>query len=125
MKYILDTNVLVRFLVGDVVEQQRRAASWFREAEQGKRKIVVLPIVVAEVCFVLDSFYKQERKNIADAMEVFLSQRWLDVENRDTILNLWTNYRKGLHFVDSFLIASAIEHSGKVLSFDKALLKKS
>ena len=55
-KEILDTNVLLRFLVGDNKQQHQEAERWFKEAEQRKRKIVLVPLVVAETCFVLESF---------------------------------------------------------------------
>jgi predicted nucleic-acid-binding protein len=118
---VLDTNVLVRFLVGDNAVQRKQAEQWFKEGESGKRKIVVFPIVVAETSFVLESFYKKRREDIADAFEVFLSQRWLHVVERDTLLSLCQEYRKGLHFVDSFLLAWARCNGGRVLSFDKWL----
>lgn len=120
---ILDTNVLLRFLVKDNVVQYGQAQQWFKEAEDGKRKIVIVPIVVAEACYVLASFYGQSRDSIADMLEVFVSQRWLQVEERDILLGLWQYYRKGWHFVDSYLRAWAELRSGFIISFDKALNK--
>lgn len=86
---ILDTYVILRFLVGDDRGQFEKAQRWFREAEEGERDIGVSTIVIAEACFVLESFYQKSREDIADAMEVFLSQRWLQVEERDVLINLW------------------------------------
>lgn len=79
---IVDTNVLIRFLVGDHKTQQEQAKKWFSEAEKGKRKMVIKPLIVAETCFVLESFYKKTREEIASAFEVLLSQKWLVVEER-------------------------------------------
>lgn len=120
---VLDTNVLVRFLVGDNIAQKKQAEQWFKEGESGKRKIVVLPIIVAEASFVLESFYKKQREDIANAFEIFLSQRWLQVMERDALLSLWNEYRNGLHFVDSFLLAWARCNEGHVLTFDQGLLR--
>jgi len=120
---ILDTNVLLRFLVKDNSAQYNLAKQWFKEAEDGKRKIIVVPLVVAEACYVLASFYEQSHDKIADMLEVFVSQRWLQVEERDILLGLWQYYRKGLHFVDSYLRAWAELRDGNMLTFDKALNK--
>lgn len=117
MKEVLDTNVLLRFLVGDVTSQQQQAIDWFKEAEKRKRSIIILPIVIAEVCYVLQKFYNKPRREIADVLEIFLSQRWLEIPDRDALLGLWSKYRKGLHFVDSFLWAWSLENKGKVLTF--------
>lgn len=125
MKEILDTNVLVRFLVGDTPAHQRQAEAWFEEARNRKRTLVVDPIVIAETSFVLESVYKKDRQEIADALEVFVSQRWLRVESRRELVALWMWYRRGLHFVDSFLLAWSQIHHGEVLTFDKKLAKQS
>ncbi len=121
---IVDTNILVRYLVGDVVSQQKQAENWFKEAEKGKRKCIIHPIVIAETVFVLESFYKKNREDIANAMEVFLSQKWLQVEQRDVLINLWPFYRKNLHFVDSFLLSYQHTYDVEVLTFDKQINKK-
>ncbi|KKU13634.1 MAG: PilT protein domain protein [Parcubacteria group bacterium GW2011_GWC2_45_7] len=120
---ILDANVLLRFLVRDNTAQYNQAQQWFKEAEDGRRKIIIIPLVVAEACYVLGSFYGQSRDSIADMLEIFISQRWLQVEERDVLLGVWQYYRKGLHFVDSYLRAWTDINGGTILSFDKALLK--
>lgn len=118
---ILDTNVLVRFFVGDNKKQQKIAEEEFEKARRGKSKIIVHPLVIAETCFVLESFYKKDRKDITSKMEVFLSQKWLKVINRKSLLGLWPHYLIGLHFVDSFLLTWAKNNKAAVLSFDKKL----
>lgn len=124
VKEVVDTNILIRYLVGDNTKQQAQAQRWFLEAEKGKRKLVIKPIVVAESCFVLESFYKKKREEIATAFEVILSQRWLLVEDRKVLLKLFSWYRQGLHFVDSYLISWAQENQASILSFDQKMKKK-
>ena len=121
---LLDTNIILRFLVGDNKPQQKEASDIFKEAENGKRKILVKPLVVAEACFVLESFYKKTKDEIAESMEVFLSQKWLKVEDRQPLLVMWQWYRENLHFVDSYLLACVELNKSKILTFDKGLLNK-
>lgn len=125
VNYFLDTNVLLRYLVRDNKVQYIQAKKWFEEAQKRKIKITISSVVVAEACFVLESFYKQNRVNIADTMMVVLSQRWLAVSERKALLELFGDYKKGQHFVDSFLAAKALLNGGKVLTLDKKLLKRS
>ena len=125
MDELLDTNVILRFLVSDNQKQYQQASKWFKEAEKGKRKLVIKPIVIAEACFVLESFYRKSRKEISRTFEVFLSQKWLIVEDRDALLALWPWYRKKLHFVDSYLLALASQGNSRILSFDKKLVTSS
>lgn len=122
---IVDTNVLLRYLVGDDHQQQLRAKEWFKQAERGKKNLVLKPVVVAEACFVLESFYKNKRSEISEALSVLLAQKWLIVEDRVELLQLWPWYKQGLHFVDAFLLASAKEQNASILTFDLQLSKKS
>lgn len=121
MTCILDTNVLLRYLVGDNPLQQKQAISWFFEGEEGKRKIIVKPIVIAEACFVLESFYKKTKKEITEAMEIFLTQKWLKIEDRAILLTIWPLYTKGLHFVDSYLLSWSKANKAEILTFDKKI----
>ena len=124
MKYILDTNVMVRFLVGDVPDQKEKAEKWFKDAESGKCNIMVTAVTIAEVSFVLESYYKLSREQIIDALTVFISQRWLEIPERQELLHLWQWYRKGLHFVDSYLLAHSHFNQYQILTFDKEILKQ-
>ncbi len=122
--FLLDTNVILRFLLSEDSPQKQKAMAWLKEAEEGHRSIVVTPLVVAETSFVLESYYEVHRNVIADQLEVFVSQRWLDVEERLTLQALWGDYRKGLHFVDSYLRARALFDDREVLTFDRRLARK-
>ena len=121
---ILDTNIILRFIVGDNEEQKIKARKIFLDAEKGKINLQIKTVVIAEACYVLESFYKKEREEIANSMEVFLSQKWLKVEDRLPLTSMWRWYREKLHFVDSFLVASSKFNKYRILSFDKKLTKK-
>lgn len=123
-KEIIDTNVLLRFFVGDNKLQQKEASNWFSQAQRGKRKLVIKSLVIAETCFVLESFYKKQKDEIAEVFEVFLAQSWLIVEEREVLLSLWSWYKKGLHFIDSYLLSWAKNNSSTIVSFDKQLIKQ-
>ncbi len=121
---LLDTNVLVRFLVGDNAAQQKKAVEWFKSARDGERKIIVKPMVIAETVFVLESFYKLSREAITTALLPFLAIPVLVVEERNVLLHLWNDFLKGSHFVDAYLLASARSVNGEILTFDKDLLSR-
>jgi predicted nucleic-acid-binding protein len=120
---VLDTNVLVRFLVGDNAAQQKQAEQWFASASKGRRKLHLLPMVVAESIFVIESVYKKGRKEIAEALEVFVSQHWLNVTDRGVVLRALKLYTQRLHFVDCYLLAWAAVNKSTVLTFDKQMKK--
>lgn len=120
---LLDTNIILRYLVGDSEILHKKAVSIFKKAEAGELKLLIKVVVVAESCFVLESFYKKSLEEIASSMEVLLSQKWIQIEDRKGLLGMWTNYRNRLHFVDSYLLSSAKVNKYKILTFDKELEK--
>ncbi|EKD57296.1 MAG: hypothetical protein ACD_57C00350G0013 [uncultured bacterium] len=122
MEQIVDTNVILRYLVGDIESQYQNARKLFENVQKGKSKLIIKALVISEVVFVLESFYKNNREDIAESMETFLSQKWLRVEEREVLLSLWDFYRRNLHFVDSYLLSWAEVNKGKIASFDKKLL---
>lgn len=124
MMNLIDTNIILRYLVRDDESLYNKANILFKQAEQGKTKILVKVVVVAECCYVLESFYKKTKDEIASSMEVFLSQKWIKVEDRQSLLSMWEDYKKNLHFIDSYLLALARVNKYKITTFDKDLIKK-
>ncbi len=123
MTNVIDTNIILRYLVGDNERLHQKSKEIFKKAENGDINLLIKAVVVAETCFVLESFYKKSLDEIASAMEVLLSQKWLKVEDRKGLLGMWTNYRNKLHFVDSYLLSSAKVNKYKILTFDKEIEK--
>jgi len=117
--YLVDTNILVRLLIRDNAEQYEKAAKMFESAAAGQLKILLLPVVIAEACFVLESFYKRQRAEISESLMVILSQQWLRVEQREVLLGLWQYYLKNFHFVDSYLLSVKEINNVELLTFDK------
>ena len=121
---IIDTNIILRYIVGDDELQKIKARKVFLEAKKGKIKLQIKTVVISEVCYVLESFYKKSKDEIADKLETFLSAKWLKVEDRQPLLSMWQLYRENLHFVDSYLLACSKLNKSKILTFDKTLNKK-
>lgn len=121
---VIDTNVLIRFLVGDHEKQKRQAIVWFKQATAGERTIIVSPIVVAEVVYVLESVYKHSRENIMSVLLPFLAMPVLEIKERPALLHLWGDYLSGLHFVDAYLLSWSRQDSHELLTFDAQLKKR-
>ena len=71
--YLLDTNVILRFLTGEPEAQAQRAKALFEQSEAGVLTIRILPLVIAEVVFVLTGkHYQMNRAEVAEALILFL-----------------------------------------------------
>jgi predicted nucleic acid-binding protein len=115
----VDTNVLVRHLTGDPPDQAARATRYLREADE-----LLLPdLILAEVAYVLESFYEVPRAQVATTLRAVLAFpaiRVLDVDLLQRAVEVYEVHR--LDFADAYLVASAERTGiGVIASFDRAI----
>ena len=120
---IIDTSVLVRFLTRDIEAMYQESVGWFLKAEKGEVRLSLPSIVVAETCFVMESFYKKDKIDIAEKIEVLISQKWISVKSRNVLLRCLNLYKVGVHFVDAYLCALSEKSGNEILTFDSKLKK--
>ena len=119
MTAFVDTNVLIRHLTGDPPDQARLATRYLERADQ-----LLLPdLILAEVAYVLESFYEAARLQVAEALRAILSFRAIRVVDSALLyrtVELYEVHR--LDFADAYLVASAERTGvGVVASFDRAI----
>jgi predicted nucleic acid-binding protein len=115
----VDTNVLVRHLTGDPRAQAARATRFLQEAGD-----LLLPdLILAEVAYVLESFYETPRAQVAETLRAVLAFAAIRVVDDELLLRtveVYDGHR--LDFADAYLVASAERTSvGEVVSFDRAI----
>jgi predicted nucleic acid-binding protein len=77
----IDTNIIVRFLVGDDEQQSQKAYHFFKKAESEKNEFFVPLLVILEVVWVLESVYPIERGKIVRYCANYCSYRSYDLSN--------------------------------------------
>jgi len=122
---IIDTNVIIRYLMADIDELYSQAETLFTEAIKGERKLFIPQSVITEVIFVLSKVYKIPRKEIASAVSYFLNIRNCKVQDSKVVKAALDIYEKSnLSFVDSLICAYAKLNNLKLVTFDLELKKK-
>jgi predicted nucleic acid-binding protein len=115
----LDTNVLIRHLTGDPPAQARRATAFLERADE-----LLLPdLIVAEVVYVLESFYEVEPQRVAELVRAIIAFPAILVADEPVLLCALEVYEvEGIDFAEAYLIASA-EASGveTIASFDRSI----
>ena len=115
MKIAVDTNVLVRLVVGDDEVQQSQAAEVLDAAEL----VAVSVHVVCEFAWVLQSRYKVARPDIANAIRAVLGLRNI-VANRPAIEAGLLILETGGDFADGVIAFDGKWLGGETfVSFDK------
>ena len=121
---LVDTNLIIRYLVQDHEKHARAAEKLFEACDEGKLIIVVLPAVLAECVFVLESFYERDRTDIASTLGALLSSPGVEIGQPEIHLDALDRYRKTkMHFVDCLLAATATEEKVPVATFDSGFKK--
>ena len=120
MVYLLDTNVIIRFLVGDHKEHLVKSIEIFKDIETAKLQVEILEGVLMEAYFVLTKFYKLSKSEVIDDLKKILSFNGIVNSNKTILyetLNIIEN--RNIDFVDALICAkSKLQGFGK-LSFDE------
>ena len=119
MSSFIDTNVLVRHLVGDPPDMARRATAFLAT----EKLLFLADLIVAETVYVLESFYEIDRSRIAEAMRSLLAMESVRVIDAPLLLRAIALYEgQRLDFADAYLVACAeITGVNRVASLDKAI----
>jgi len=121
---LLDTNLIIRYLVQDQERQARAAGKLFEACDRGDLVVAVLPVVLAECVFVLESFYDHPRAEIAAALSGLISSPGVEINGAAIHLDALDRYRRtNLHFVDCLLAATAAAEDTPVATFDQQVRK--
>ncbi len=116
---LLDTNLIIRFLVQDHEKHATAAARLFDACDAGEVTLTILPEVLAECVFVLESFYKHPRGAIANVLGQLISSPGIEVADHPVHLDALNRYaRSKAHYVDCIIAATAVSFDTAVASFD-------
>jgi len=120
---LVDSNLIVRYLVQDHEKHAKAAGKLFEACDRGDVVIVVLPAVLVECVFVLESFYEHPRGDIASALGRLISSPGVEIDAA-IHLDALDRYRKTkVHFVDCLIAATAASEDMPVASFDQDFRK--
>jgi len=119
MRALLDTNILIRHLTGDPPAQAKRATALLR----GSHELILSDLVLAEMVYVLESFYQVPRTEIAAMARALLALPSIAAGDHDLLLRAVEVYEIfRLDFAEAYLVAlaelSGVEH---VASFDRQI----
>lgn len=112
----VDANILVRHLTGDPPDMAERATRYLESAPQ----LLLADPIVAEAVYVLESFYKAPRAQIAEAMRSLIAFASITTVDPAVLLRAIEVYEVDrLDFAEAYLVANA-ESTGvnRVASFD-------
>src|SRR5574340_550335 len=91
----VDTNVFLRFFVRDVESFYQKAKELFEKAEKGVVKLETSDMVIAEIVWVLESYYGFTKAEIKEVIDTILETRNIKVVNHSRVKEAVNLYASG------------------------------
>ncbi len=122
----VDTNIFIRYLTNDDPVKADRVDRLLDKAASGKISLVTAELVLAEVVWVLESFYGLQRASIAPMIKAILATPGLKVINGSLMEKAVDYYLLyNIDFIDGY-IAAVMEKKkiDTIFSYDKKHLSR-
>ncbi len=122
---VIDTNLLVRYLTEDDPSKAHDVKRLLLKAAQGEVRLLIPSVVIAELVWVLQSFYKLERSEIVPLLNAILHTHGVEVSEKLVVSEAITLYRDGtIDFIDAWIISFAKTAGVRVVyTFDRKHFK--
>ena len=122
----LDANVFIRYLTNDDPVKADRVEKLLDLAATGKVRLLTTELVIAEVVWVLESFYKLDNLSIGPMIKAILATQGLEVINGALIEKAIELYMKqNIDFIDGYIVAVMERYKvNEIFSYDKKHLTR-
>ena len=120
MAALIDTNVIIRFLIGDHKEHLIESTRIFEEVESGKLEVEILDVVLMEALFVLIKFYGLPKASVVTDLKAILALQGVVNSNKVILsdaLSLFVD--KNVDFVDALICTKSKLQGYEWISFDR------
>lgn len=105
---VIDTNLLVRYLTEDDPSKANEVRRLLVKAKEGAIRLVVPSVVIAELVWVLQSFYKLERGEIVPLLNAILHTHGVEVSDKSVVSDAIAIYgNDAIDFIDAWIVAFA------------------
>lgn len=127
----IDTNIFIRFFVNDGTQEHKIVEKFFNKLVVSDTKYMTSTMVIAEIIWVLEKYYKMEKKNVCENIRLILDTPNILIKEKYILHNAIETFKKqNIDFIDAYNYAYALKNgSSKIISYDKhfdrlALLKR-
>jgi predicted nucleic acid-binding protein len=114
----VDTNIFLRYLTGDDPLKYEKCRELFKKAVNGKISLLTSHMVIAELIWTLQSFYKVPKEDVIDKMSAVINTPNLSVPGRTLIAEALSIYgRNNVDYIDAYNAVFMKHNSSKKILF--------
>lgn len=122
-QYVIDTNLILRYLLEDNKSQYKQSKALFDRAMAGEISLILEHAVFTEVIYVLTSFYDIPKDEMVSLMLFLITYKGLECE-AELLKNALLYFKHhNIHIVDALLLSRSKLQGVELLTFDKKLKK--
>ena len=125
MVYFIDSNIFLRALIQENVQSFQICSDLLRQIESRKINAVTSDLVLAEIVWVLTSYYKRPRSEIVKSIELInnMGMKTVNAFDRSIAIRLYSEY--SVKYIDALIapINPIIRKKWTVISYDKDFIK--
>jgi predicted nucleic-acid-binding protein len=117
----IDANVVLRYLTNDVPDQAKQTEELLKRVEDGKEDLLLPDIILADIIWILERYYKQTREDIREWLTAIIGLQGLRLSDKDMALNALDIYvDKKIDWSDAFTAGQMLQRGiTEIYSFDK------
>jgi predicted nucleic acid-binding protein len=117
----IDTNILLRYLTADDPEKFERCKELFKQALEKKIILLTSDMVIAELIWTLNSFYKVPKDEIIEKVTIIINTPNLKVPNKKLLSEVLVLFsQENIDYIDAYN-AVFMKKNGcaQIFSYDK------
>lgn len=118
IKFLVDTNVLIRLIVKDDELKFNTIIKLVKMVENNRMTLIIPTVVIAECCWLLKSFYKLEKHLISEYLIDIIESENVEPEEDIAAQALRLYAEKNIDFADALLSVKS-KKNRPVLTWDK------
>jgi len=116
----IDANIFLRYLTKDDPVKYEKCYKLFKDAVDGKVILFTSKIVIAELVWTLNSFYKVPKNDIIEKVSIIISTENLHIPSKEIIIDAIILYgRKNIDFIDAYnAVFMKYNQADEIYSYD-------
>jgi len=122
--YLVDANVVIRYLLPEKTTLHKKAVEYFTKAQNKQLKLFIDDVTLAEIIWVLKSVYLQKSKEISALLYPIIEHDGIVLNNKKIIVRTLKFFAThNLSYIDCYLYCLSKAKNIPLATFDTKLTK--